>query len=228
MMRKYLIRGPIRTLDAGCGNGAFSFLSYKLGNSVLGIDLSPDNINRCLEFRGYKGIAASRVNFVRFNLYNLAELNEVFDQILCFETLEHIKDDRYILGNFAKLLKAGGILQLGVPNINCPFHYGEKISIIEDGTHMRKGYGYSMLKEMLASVGLEVIKEDSYGGILTRKFIVLLRRLQDAYLFGKLPNAVREAMRVAILLAFNPWTYLEIFLESEPMSIFVMARKKDN
>jgi len=225
LVKKYLKRGPIKTLDAGCGNGAFCFLCYKLGNSVTGIDLKADNIKKCLEYRDYKGASASKMKFMVFDIYNLLQLNETFDQILCFETLEHLIADKYILEVFNKLLNPVGILLLGVPNLNCWFYYGERVSSIEDGAHVRKGYTYPMLRDMLAAVGLEVISKDKYGGIFTRGVTALSRRLQDFFSLLKLPNPMKEAIGVLVFLLTNPFTYLDMLHKTEPMSIFIVAKK---
>ncbi len=45
--------GDILTLDAGCGNGAFSFAAHKKGNRVIGIDFDSKKLGRCEEFRDY-------------------------------------------------------------------------------------------------------------------------------------------------------------------------------
>lgn len=225
LVKKYLKAGPIKTLDVGCGNGAFCFLCYKLGNSVIGIDLNPDNIKRCLEYRDYKGVPASRVKFTVFNIYNLLELNETFEQIICFETLEHLIKDKYTLELFAKLLNPGGLLHLGVPNLNCPYYYGEKISLVENGLHVRKGYTYSTLRETLMGLGLEVVKEDKYGGLFTLSVTSLLRRLQVFCSFVKCSKLIKEITNVLAFLVLVPLTYLDIFSKREPISIYIMAKK---
>lgn len=225
LAKKYLKPGPIKTLEAGCGNGAFCLLCYKLGNSVLGIDLSADNIKRCLEYRDYKGISDTRLKFLVFNIYNLLESNEGFEQILCFETLEHLLRDKYALEIFAKLLNPGGVLHLGVPNLNSPSYYGEKVSLIENGMHVRKGYASLMLKEMLSSYGLEVVKVDKYGGTFTRRATALSRRLDDFCSFVKVSKPLKEIMGVLAFLFLNPLTYLDNFLNHESMSIYIIAKK---
>lgn len=165
------------------------------------------------------------MKFITFNIYELLELDEAFDQIICFETLEHLLKDKYVLGIFAKLLNHGGVLHLAVPNLNCPSYYGEKVSLMEDGAHVHKGYTYSMLGEMLMSFGLEVVKEDKYGGIFTRKVIILSRRLQNFPFFPKFSNPIKEVINVLVFLVLNPLTYLDRFLKTEPMSIYIVANK---
>ena len=46
MLCRYFLSGDISTLDAGCGNGAFSFHAYRSGNRVLGINFDADGFQR--------------------------------------------------------------------------------------------------------------------------------------------------------------------------------------
>lgn len=225
LARKYLKSGAIRTLDAGCGNGAFSLLCYRLGNSVMGIDIDGGNIERCLEYRDYKGISNSKVKFAILNIYNLLDLNQTFDQIICFETLEHILYDRSAIKIFAQLLNSGGIVHLGVPNLNCPFNLRGVVSEVDNGGHMRRGYTYPLLRQMCVSYGLEIVREEKYGGIFSRYVNTIYLRLQNLNLFKNFPEAINEVKNVLIFLCLNPFTYLDSFLKTESISIYIIAKK---
>lgn len=225
LVKKYLICGPVKTLDAGCGNGAFSLLCQSIGNTVLGIDIDSGNIKRALEYRDYKGIPDAKVKFMVYSIYNLLALNQGFDQILCFEALEHLLQDRRAIEIFAKLLNAGGVLHLGVPNLNCPFHSGAAISQIEDGAHVRKGYNRAALKKMLQDHGFKIVKSDNYGGIFTRSVYSLYLGLQNLSIFKGLPKTLNEAKNVLLYLCLNPFTYMDGLFKAKPMSIYIMAKK---
>jgi|YelNatPaOPRAMG01_1025707.scaffolds.fasta_scaffold07962_2 SAM-dependent methyltransferase len=225
LVKRYLKKGPIKTLDAGCGNGAFCFLCYRLGNEILGIDIKSENIKNCIEYRNYKGIPESKVRFAVFDIYNLFNINEKFDQIVCFETLEHLIRDREALDILTGLLKPYGFIHLGVPNFNCPHFYGERISSLEDGSHVRKGYTLQRLEEMMEEFNLKVIYKDYYGGLLTRKFTVVSRKLQDNFIFKNFPQFIKECILIWLFLIFYPFTYLDKFLKAEPMSIYICAQK---
>jgi len=225
VVKKYLMTGKIKTLDAGCGNGALCLLCYRLGNLVTGIDIDAGNIERCLEYRDYKNISSSKVRFAIFNIYNLLELNQTFDQILCFETLEHLLYDKRAIEVFVNLLNPGGVIHLGVPNLNCAFNLRTVISPAENGGHVRKGYTYTTLKEMLVSSGFKIVKEDRYGGFFTRQVYALYLRLQNLWIFKNFPKHVNEVKNVLAFLCLNPLTYLDSFVEAEPMSIYIMAKR---
>ncbi|MCM8792432.1 MAG: methyltransferase domain-containing protein [Candidatus Omnitrophica bacterium] len=227
LAKKYLLRGGYKTLDAGCGNGAFSFLCYKLGNSVLGIDINYLNIKKCLEFRDYRYISPSRLKFLVFDIYDILKLNETFDQIICFETLEHILRDRYILELFAKILNPNGIIHLGVPNLNCPYYYGEKISNTENGGHVRKGYDYFSIQQLIKGLGLDIIKLSGYGGIFTRKVTALSRRIQYNYVFKKSPVFLKHFLIFLWFSITYPLTYLDGLFKEEFMSIYIIFKKSE-
>ncbi len=36
---RFFIEGSVRTLDAGCGNGALAYAAYRRGNEVLGVTI---------------------------------------------------------------------------------------------------------------------------------------------------------------------------------------------
>src|SRR2546426_10747942 len=78
----YLVPGDLATLDAGCGNGAFSYQAYRRGNRVVGINIDPDQVQRCNEFRDFLGIDSSRCQFKVHNIYDFLALGQKFDQII--------------------------------------------------------------------------------------------------------------------------------------------------
>lgn len=227
--KKYLMSGAIKTLDVGCGNGAFSLECHKLGNSVIGIDIDTGNVNGSLGYRDYKGIPSSKLIFSVFNIYNLLELNQTFDQIICFEVLEHLLYDKRAIEIFSKLLNRGGILHLGVPNLNCPFNIKGVISQREDGGHVHQGYTYFILRQMCANYGLKIIREGAYGGFFTRQVYSILRQLQYiyAFIFKNSPRSLNVVKDALIFLCLNHFTYLDNFLkiESEPISLYIIAKK---
>ena len=92
-LRKYLRSGDCATLDAGCGNGAFSYYACSLGNSVLGINIDLEQVRKCEEFRDFLDLDRERCGFKVHNIYDVLSLGQKFDQIICFETLEHLKAD---------------------------------------------------------------------------------------------------------------------------------------
>ncbi len=221
VVRKYLLPCQ-KTLDAGCGNGYFSFLAQQRENQVLGIDLDAEKINRCIAFRDFIGIPPGKVRFSVWNLYDLDKLDESFDQIICLETLEHISDAQRVLRLLYEKLRPNGRLYLGVPNINSPHFYGKTVSPSEDGGHVRQGYSYEQLNEMFHEVGFSTVTRDSYGGTGTRWAVFLERRIRDRL---ALQGVTSDIVSALLFMLFFPLTWLDSIIRGEPMSIFVAGER---
>ena len=73
-----------------------------------------------------------------------------FDSIVCFNVLEHIRDDRAALTTFRELLRPGGHLLLLVPSH--PFLYGP----IDQAFEHERRYAKGALRGLLESAGYRV------------------------------------------------------------------------
>src|SRR2546427_11970690 len=83
--------GSIETLDVGLGNGAFSLAAAYKGSRVTAISLDQSQVDKAKRFLStWKHL---QIEVLHVNAYKLGDLGKTFDQILCLETLEHIKDD---------------------------------------------------------------------------------------------------------------------------------------
>jgi len=182
-LKKHLLAGPLRTLDAGCGSGAFTMYAAKRGNEAIGISFDERN-NEIAEERA-KLLGINGVRFITGDLRKLDELSGelgLFDQIICFETIEHILDDEKLVRDFSNLLKPGGKLLL-----TAPYKYYYKhllgddktpISSCEDGGHVRWGYTHEELEKIFNKAGITLIKKEYVSGIITTLQMVTSRFLQ--------------------------------------------------
>ena len=68
-LRRRLLPGPVRTLDAGCGSGAFTLGAAKLGNQAVG--LSFDKNNNAKATHRAKLLGLSNVTFMTLDLRQL-------------------------------------------------------------------------------------------------------------------------------------------------------------
>ncbi|HTW96830.1 MAG TPA: class I SAM-dependent methyltransferase [Candidatus Methylomirabilis sp.] len=92
-------------LDVGCGRGIF-LSQIKNAHSLNGVDISDAAVK----------IAASKgINALQRELPDL-NLNQTFDIITCFETLEHTSRWRESIVQMVKLLRESGYLVISVPN----------------------------------------------------------------------------------------------------------------
>jgi 2-polyprenyl-3-methyl-5-hydroxy-6-metoxy-1,4-benzoquinol methylase len=178
-LRRHLRPGRLRTLDAGCGNGAFTIYAARIGNEAIGISFDAANNRKAVARAAMLGIGA---RFVQADLRRLdtmrAELGS-FDQVVCLETIEHIMDDHKLARDLGKMLKPGGRLFLSAPNSKCPPMRGDKISAVENGDHVRWGYTHEEMRAILAEVGLATVAEEYCSGLISQTIGNLERRISE-------------------------------------------------
>jgi 2-polyprenyl-3-methyl-5-hydroxy-6-metoxy-1,4-benzoquinol methylase len=224
---KHFKKENIDTLDIGCGNGAFTFYAYKLGNNVLGIDYDYEKLNKCIEYRDYLKLDADHCRFMVFNIYELEKLNKKFDQVICFEVLEHLINDRDALKIIAGILKTGGVVHITTPSSSRRQAFGEKISSIENGGHVRLGYTYETLERMLNEVNLKVVVKEQAVSMLNHKIELIIGRicLMLSGMFNR-NKVITDLIHVILFLIFYPLTYLNIVIPTGSFCIYVKAIKK--
>jgi cyclopropane fatty-acyl-phospholipid synthase-like methyltransferase len=149
--------GPRRVLDAGSGNGYFSWLAYQSGADVLALNFERGQVEKASDFlNGYHKADPKRLEFRQFNLYDLSRLDDSFDEIICFETLEHIKGDEQVCREFFRLLKPGGVLHVCCPHAQHPRHEQEVLDTEETGGHVRCGYTEESYRQLLEPIGFRL------------------------------------------------------------------------
>lgn len=99
-----------RVLDLGCGGGILSEALAKAGADVVGIDLSPEQIQVAQLHSLESGL---KIDYRHLGSQALAEREPgSFDLIVCMELLEHVPDPAAILADCQALLKPEGDLFL--------------------------------------------------------------------------------------------------------------------
>ncbi|HEX3911279.1 MAG TPA: methyltransferase domain-containing protein [Solirubrobacteraceae bacterium] len=181
-LRRRLRSGGLRTFDAGCGNGAFSIYAALQGNEVVAASFSPEEqeaARRRAELVGAEGIDFRTLDLREIEQHR-ASLGE-FDQIICFETVEHLTQDRALVGSLSAMLKPGGRLLLTAPfDGHRPLHSEpQDPSPVEDGSHVRYGYSQGALRELAVGAGLELGEEGFISGVVSQRLTNLMRRLES-------------------------------------------------
>jgi len=179
-LRRHARDGALRTLDAGCGNGAFSIYAARRGNEVVAVSLSADELRKAR--RRAKRL---HVRGIDFRMMDLRELDRHrsslggFEQIFCLETVEHVNDDEQLLASLAALLVPGGRLLLTAPFDEHHALYSEQRypSGVEDGSHVRYGYSQQRLRQIAERAGLRITHESLLSGLISQKVTNLMRRL---------------------------------------------------
>lgn len=165
VIRRDLKLAPgVRTLDLGCGPGAFSDL-FEQGDYV-GADLNPRYIDWARQHR--KG------TFVVADARQLELPDERFDQILIFGLLHHLPDEvvRDVLSECHRLLVPGGHLLAieDIPAISKLNLIGHLIHSVENGEHIREAEAYRTLyRERFRIEHEETLKSgicDYYAAVL--------------------------------------------------------------
>jgi len=177
-LRRHLSPGPLRTLEAGCGSGAFTMYAAKIGNHAIGISFNERNMQ----------VAKTRSEIlhlqdIQFIVGDLRELDIYsaglgkYDQIICFETIEHILNDKKLISDLAALLHPGGRILLTTPYKHYVPLYMDKLSETEDGGHVRWGYTFEEIRKLFDEAGIDVVTEEYISGFISQKITNLIRRL---------------------------------------------------
>jgi ubiquinone/menaquinone biosynthesis C-methylase UbiE len=120
-------------LDVACGCGYGSNLLIESNSSeVFGIDIDPQVIK---EAQQSKDNHSRTPEYLVGNAERIPFPDLTVDVVVCFETLEHVNDDKRTIDEIHRVLKQGGILILTTPNAkitqpkngvpNNPFHVRE-------------------------------------------------------------------------------------------------------
>jgi SAM-dependent methyltransferase len=100
-----------RCLDAGCGGGRGSILMGEAGaREVVGVDLSPTNVESCTKRALQKGLP--NLTFQRQSLVSLPFADASFDVVWCNGVLHHTAEPDRALIEIARVLKPGGHMWL--------------------------------------------------------------------------------------------------------------------
>jgi SAM-dependent methyltransferase len=98
---------PGHTLDAACGTGRHIRHLTTLGHEVLGVDLTPEMLERA-------AIHAPQARFLEGDLCALPAADADFDLVVCGLALSHLDDLCRGVQELARVLKPGGHLVVSV------------------------------------------------------------------------------------------------------------------
>jgi SAM-dependent methyltransferase len=213
--------GPRQVLDAGSGNGYFSWLAYQSGATVTAMNLEASQVVKARAFLiDYRQADPDRLRFEQCNLYELAGETRQFDEIICYEVLEHLRRDQEVVAQFFRLLAPGGVLHVCCPHRLHPRHQAEgaRLDVNETGGHVREGYTEKDLRNLVEPVGFEI---DRVAGIGT----------PGVYHADRILRAIRNRLGEVCALPLSPlalpFVWFARFNPAMPFSIYVRAVKPD-
>lgn len=100
---------PGRILDVGCGSGQFLFKMKKQGWKVSGVEVS--------ENAAKLGNELEQLDIYNGNIVDAKFAADSFDYVRSNHSFEHITNPHEVLDEMYRVLKPGGKLMIGVPNI---------------------------------------------------------------------------------------------------------------
>lgn len=216
-LSKYWKRGPRRFLDAGSGNGWFSYLAYRSGAVVTAVSALRGEVEKAQLFYNARLAAPrERLDFKTLNLYQVEQLDESFDEIICYETLEHVKDDERVCRAFYKLLKPGGVLHLCCPYAEHPRWKAEVLDTAEAGGHVRAGYTIESYRSLLEPIGFEITDVEGVGGPLLSRAEAMLSSARSR--FG-------DALSLPLAVLLFPVVWADKPESNCPFSLYVRVVK---
>lgn len=91
-------------LDAGCGNGRYTYALQELGCTVDSVDVSDEAVKKCLNVNP---------KAVQMNILDLPE-NRKYEFVLCWGVIHHNEVPQKVFNHLSKLVKPNGILHIMV------------------------------------------------------------------------------------------------------------------
>lgn len=136
--------GCNRLLDIGCGNGEFLERARDAGWDVVGIDFDPAAVKA----------ARSRGLTVHEGNIHSAHLTRGFDWITSHQVIEHVHNPRDFLEACRGLLRPGGFLWIGTPNLDTParIRYIRHWAAFDTPRHLTF-FTHPSLRALLSSAG---------------------------------------------------------------------------
>ncbi len=101
-------------LDVGCGDGFFGSLMQEAGWKVHGIEFHPEGVRRA---------RANGLEVLEGNFLDSEIPWQQLDAVRFWHVLEHLPEPNKVLKRALKLLRPGGELIIGVPNMGSPHRY---------------------------------------------------------------------------------------------------------
>jgi len=216
-LRRFWRRGPRDVLDAGSGNGYFAWLAYRSGARVIALNFEREQVDKARAFLlGYRKADPARLRFEQRNLYDLTAETRTFDEIVCFEVLEHLKRDADVAREFFRILRPGGALHLCCPNRLHPRNEAEVLDREESGGHVRAGYTEAEYRALLEPIGFRI---DRLVGIGTNS----LFRADEILRY--LRNRFGDVAALPFLPFALPFVWVARDNPPVPFSIYVTAVK---
>ena len=113
------LRPDTRLLDVGCGTGRHLLELSRYPGCLVGLDVARDDL-RVLRYMllltARERPLVAEIEAIQGDGERLPFADDLFDVVICTETLEHVPDDRAVLRELVRVLRRGGVLVVSVPD----------------------------------------------------------------------------------------------------------------
>ena len=113
----------MRVLEIGCAEAGVLKAFIEKGCTTLGVELDEPRLVLAKEFMAEE-MAAGKISFISKDIYNVdidTEFNGRFDIIVLKDVIEHIHDQKKLIGWMKNFLTPGGVVFFGFPPWQMPF-----------------------------------------------------------------------------------------------------------
>ena len=142
-------------LDLGCGSGPQDLLLARQAARVVGVDVSPAQIERARALAATYA-AADNIEYLCTPLETAGFERHQFDKIVSFCVLEHIANRDEVLRVVSEVLKPGGLLMISV----------DSLATISDPALIAKHRMDHAVQTYFTPVGIEaLLEEHGFGNI---------------------------------------------------------------
>lgn len=181
LVKRFLIRGKIKTLNIGTGGGVETMRLLLRDNVVTTIEID-ENVSARTRQRIVSNSFAEQHTEMIGHFLDIDITEKYFEVMMC-EVLEHIKDDEETIKKLSELLEKDGRLILSTPTALYGQLSGDSVSVNEDKNnpdfHVRVGYQGLELDRLLLKNDLLTLKRVYNGFILSQYYHQLERKCRN-------------------------------------------------
>ncbi len=109
---EHFVNPQLTMIEVGCGNGTTLTTLAPNFQQALGVDIEDQNIQDTQKSILEAGLKNCKVEYLDLGT---TTLNKTYDRLICFEVIEHLKDESQVKALY-QLLKPGGLAAISVPN----------------------------------------------------------------------------------------------------------------
>jgi 2-polyprenyl-3-methyl-5-hydroxy-6-metoxy-1,4-benzoquinol methylase len=118
-----------RVLDFGCGTGWLSQIIANMRCDAVGLDVSASAIDIAENWRQSHPMRDQlQLTYKEFDGRNIPFDDVSFDRVICFDSFHHVSDQNFLITEFGRILKPGGIALFHEPG---PTHASSPQSQLE-------------------------------------------------------------------------------------------------